>query len=255
MVKSADIGRGVPLSDAAWRFGPARLKRQLDDPPEQEGPVVQMAKLQAGKYAHLPDDAQATFKALAQFGPILDAQSERTKRLRSLEDALLQKLRDGTLMAMGYPAHKAEASQRTPVEAFLFQHRYTKWSDCVFVGQGRRYELVEVFKPEWLQSSSTVAAPPPKIEQPKPEPSTPAKRKVGRPNVRSKIAEIALEIFDDPNSQPSKFKKDLWVPIREIGKVRYPDDFDDYRPKDQSMRNGIDDALKERPHLSKHHKL
>ena len=238
--------RAVPLSEAAWHFAPAGLRRQLDDPQPGWDRLAQMEKHNEEKYAHLDDAAKARIAGFAEFGKIATVLAAKGKAQYALDHALLEKLRAGTLIAAGHPTHKDDPDQLEPVPRYLFQHQYAKWSKSVFEGRGRRYELVEVSRPP--AKPMITAIPAPIGDSLPPEAPYPSKRPVGRPNVKSKITEITLEILDNPTSPPWKFMTELHSEIRKIGKIKYPTQFDDNNPKAQVMRYGINNALDIRPH-------
>ena len=252
-----NFGKRVPLCDAPFRFGSAALRRKLDAADAEQNSAVPQPQPSAAEILSLSPEAR-TKLVFSQIGEITAGWASRTQTIVSLQEELLLKLRTEKLLAVGYPTHKENADQPEPIPKFLFQMPYANWSKSIFEGQRRRYELVEVFSPP--VASPTIADPNASAaisrqHQAREQPRNPKKRGVGRPNVRGKVMEIALEIIGNANSPTWKFRNELWKQIREIGKIRYPDDFDDYRPKEQSMRSGINDALKLRPHLAKHYKL
>jgi hypothetical protein len=231
------------LSEAAWHFGPARLRRQLED-------AAHMAKGQSGRQDEPGDRIQ---EALTLIGKSLEGISAWTTARDALREHLLQKLRDRKLVAMGYPVHREDANQREEPPEFLFQQAYTEWSECVLKGSGRRFESVEVFKPHSapIQLDVRVAVPPPRAPKQPPK----EKQSVGRPNVRDKVTKIALLLFDSDKPPKWRFRKELYPLIREIGKQIYKDDFGDHNPKDEVMRIGVVKALRLRPHIRPAHKL
>jgi hypothetical protein len=239
--------QGLPLEEAAVRFAPPRLKRQINRSiaPAPDQPTAERPHTQGDFPRQIRELSRDLMKSLEP----IQAQAEARDAAR---EYLLELLKSGTHVAHGFPAHLPVAHQRSEVEPFLFEMRFADWNRSTFEGRGRIYEGVliskQVASPPNLPTNSAAEA------APQNEVST-AKGPVGRPNVRNLVAELALVIFDSENAPEWKWCTELIPYIRALGMEKYPQHFDQNRPGKEVFRYGINKALENRPAIKAAHKL
>jgi len=221
--------RGWPLEEAARIFATRSLRRLAAAPiAEPDRP------------ARAPDQEIGWKDLEAEGRALLDNWAARSRPINALRESLLERLRQGRLVATGYPVHRDTAYEAVPVEAFLFQNKYVDWTRSRCKGEGRHYQLVCVRRPTSHDAGQSRPPSPLRVKQ-----------SVGRPNVRDIITELALEILDDPHGPVWSRPADLREPIRSLGMRKYPRKFKSDKPKKEVFRIGINAALLQRPHLSK----
>jgi hypothetical protein len=233
---------GLPLSEAAHRYASPGLRRRFKGPPVAE--VIQQIKERS-----TGEGGDRWISALTTVNEGINRMRTRDEAQEQMRRSLLLKLQRGQLVATGLAEHLDGAAQREPIEEpeLLFQMEFADWRESALVGRGYDYTLVEVFKPDVVKPqfkpvNYSVAPTRPKLPVVHERGAVSAKRSVGRPNVRKWVAEIAGEIMDDPDFNQPKFDNELFSQIRAIGAVKYPNNFSETEPKDQTIRNGLSDA-------------
>jgi hypothetical protein len=183
MSKPLSRNNFVPLSEAAWKFAPRRLKEMYWN--LRELPAPKLPDPSSAREAEGLQAISAQFAHMSRTGPAI----------REMQKDIMEKLRRGDLEARGIRTRPDMGEALEPIPRYYFDHAKINWERNVLENFGRRYAAVEVCRAE-ASEEAIDGEPSPQEETPQavvPQPS--AAKKKGRPSkpIMALLAELDHE--------------------------------------------------------------
>lgn len=190
-----DYATAIPLSEAALKLASKSLLRKYRE--AQTFPKIREAS-SAHQGAALPETGKlGIVDAILKIGdvaiPAFQAQVGIREEMRA---ALVNKLRAGKFLAIGFAMPRKPTEQPINIPADLYQSDFLDWPNCVVKGAGLEFVNVRIVRaPKTPPANSTDCSPTLQAEMANPVQSEARRRPPGRPSIRWAIEEAydALE--------------------------------------------------------------
>lgn len=199
--------KGLELEDALQLFSAQVDQSKLAEKLEEQRRIVETGK-QNFRMAGASKAAPLIDAIAALLSPLPEAAAARESR----QNQLIEALERGEWLALGFPADRPKTLAPEPVPQFLIQSQFAKWRKSEFSDGNSRYAKVRIVP------GGVVAKP-----------------KIGRPSARERVLEIAAALAKSGHITREMPQKSQASEIRRIGKSRFPDDFTEFRPDQQTL--------------------